>query len=182
MTKIWGIHFDRVEEACRNSLSKLDLGYIDLYLVHWPIGLKYHNEYDTFPHKENGQPDFDDIDYVEVWAEMEKLIKKGLVRSIGVSNFNSQQIDRLVKNCKIKPVCNQVECAPGVSQRKLIDFCKNLNVQITAYCPLGHHIQSSKDPKYLYDKKVKEIAAKYGKTTAQVALRFTVSLHFFIKS
>lgn len=175
VTKVWGIHFRKVEEACLNSLKKLNLAYIDLYLVHWPIGLNYHNEYDTFPHKGNGEPDFDDIDYIEVWSEMEKLVKKGYCKSIGVSNFNSQQLDRLIKHCKIKPVCNQVECSPGVSQRKLINFASNLNLIVTAYCPLGHHIPSSKDPKYLYDKKVIEIAQKYGKSTAQVALRFTVS-------
>lgn len=175
VTKVWGIHHKRIEVACRNSLAKLNLEYIDLYLIHWPITYNYHNEHDTMPHKSNGQYDLVDLDYLEIWRDMEQLVELGLVKSIGVSNFNSEQIDRLSKNCKIQPVCNQIECSPGFCPRKLIDFCKERNIVVTGYSPLGHYLSSSHDRNFLNDKRVKEIASKHRKSTAQVALRFSVS-------
>lgn len=103
-------------------------------------------------------------------------MKKGLVRSIGISNFNSEQIDRLLKVAEIKPVTNQVECNPMINQRKLINFCKEREIIITAYSPVARANVEQKTPAFLFDPKVQKIADKYKKTTAQITLRYLVSI------
>lgn len=122
----------------------------------------------------------DSIDYVDTWKAMEKLVELGLVRSIGLSNFNSEQIDRILKIATIKPVVNQVECSPVINQRKFIKFCKERDITIIAYSPLAITAYSQKLvlkgnlPDYATDEKVKEIAKKYNKSTTQIALRYLV--------
>lgn len=95
-----------VEPAIKKTLSDLGLEYLDLYLIHWPIAYKEGNE--LFPKKTDGSPEFSNADYVDTWKGMEGVLNKGLTKNIGVSNFNSEQITRLLKNCKVKPVTNQV--------------------------------------------------------------------------
>lgn len=110
VTKLWNTHHepDKVEKACRTSCDNLGLGYIDLYLMHYPVAFKEREPFEFWPLNPNGQHDHADVDYVDTWKAMEKLVGLGLVRSIGISNFNSQQVDRLLANCTIKPVTNQV--------------------------------------------------------------------------
>lgn len=117
-----------------------------------------------------------DVDYLDTWRAMEKLVEGGRVRSIGISNFNSEQTERVLSNSKIKPVTNQVECHPNLNQRKLIEFSAARNVTITAYSPLGRPSTSSSDGKKLAisDPKVLELSKKYNKTPAQILLRYTV--------
>lgn len=110
---------------------------------------------------------------------MENLVRIGLVRSIGISNFNSEQIDRVLAVAQIKPVVNQVECSPVLNQQKLKEFCKKRDIYITAYSPLGHPNAQSKTPKYIFDASVQVIARKYDKTAAQVVLRYLVSFKFY---
>lgn len=109
---------------------------------------------------------------------MEECVNLGLTKSIGISNFNAEQIDRLVKNCKIKPVCNQVEANPNLNQKKLIEFCKQRDIVIVGYCPLGRSEYAGTpgfpDPT-IFDPKVIEIGKKYNKTPAQVVLNYLVS-------
>lgn len=107
---------------------------------------------------------------------MEKLVEIGLVKSIGVSNFNSEQITRLLSIAKIKPVCNQVECNPNINQKKLIKFCKDLNIVVVAFSPLRMPVADKPDsPKAaMSDENIKAIAEKYNKSTAQVILRYLV--------
>lgn len=108
---------------------------------------------------------------------MEALVEKGLVRSLGVSNFNSEQLDRLLSACTIKPVMNQVEVSPALNQRKLIKYCKDRGIEVTAYSPLGRPNFTTKTPDYIFDEEVVAIGKKYGKSTAQVVLRYLVSRH-----
>lgn len=107
---------------------------------------------------------------------MEKLVKLGLVRSIGVSNFNSEQLQRILDNCEIKPVTNQVECSPALNQRKLTQFCKERGVTLTAYSPLGRPKPAEKKPDFYYSEKTKALADKYKKTPAQIVLRYLVCI------
>lgn len=106
---------------------------------------------------------------------MEALVEKGLVRSIGVSNFNSEQLTRLLSVCSIKPVVNQIEVSPALTQRKLTKFCKDNGIEVTAYTPLGRPNVETKTPDYIFDEEVIAIGKKYGKSAAQVALRYLVS-------
>ncbi|CRK95493.1 CLUMA_CG008962, isoform A [Clunio marinus] len=182
VTKLWNIHHDpiHVEAACRKSLKNLGLDYIDLYLIHTPMGLEYREPEELLPKDKDGNLAFSDVDYLDTWKAMEKLVDLGLVKSIGVSNFNSEQIARILENCRIKPVTNQVECSPSLNQKKLIEFCKERNITITGYSPLTrpHSYENDKSlPKpAILDPKVEEIGRKYNKTPAQVVLRYLVEI------
>lgn len=105
---------------------------------------------------------------------MEELVREGMVRSIGLSNFNSEQIVRVLKSSTIKPVMNQIECSPSISQRKLIEFCKERDILVTAYTPLAKANVDERKPDFLFNEDVIAIGKKYGKTAAQVTLRYLV--------
>lgn len=105
---------------------------------------------------------------------MEKLVDLGLVKSIGASNFNSEQIERLIREARIKPVTNQVECSPKFNQKKLTQFCKDRGVVVVAYSPLGQPKPNETTPEFLCSPKVLEIAQKHNKTPAQIVLRYLV--------
>ena len=177
-SKLWNTkhHPDEVEAACRKSLEDLGLDYIDLYLMHWPTA--YERGDDFFPKDEEGNMKYDvDLHPTDTWMEMEKLVELGLVKDIGVSNFNSVQIQDIVEKGTIKPVVNQVECHPYMQQSKLIDFCKEHDILITAYSPLGTPTRpwaGPDEPKLLEDSKIIEIANSYNKTPAQIILRWQI--------
>lgn len=170
----------RVEAACRKSLENLGLDYVDLYLMHSPMGLEFREPEDLNPKDEAGNLVASGDNYVHTWKAMEKLVDLGLVKSIGVSNFNSEQITRILENCRIKPVTNQVECSPTINQKMLIGFCKAHDIIVTAYSPLTRPHRYEKDhsmPKpALLDPRVEEIGKRYNKTPAQVVLRYLVQL------
>ena len=138
---------------------------------------------EPFPEGPDGKVQFSDVDYVETWKAMEQLHDKGLAKNIGVSNFNSKQLTRVLESCKIKPVTNQVECHPYLPQVKLSEFCKSKGILITAYSPLGSPDRpwaQPGDPSLLEDPKVKGIADKYKKSPAQVVLRYQVHCYPFV--
>lgn len=126
-----------------------------------------------------GKDAYSDVDYLETWEGMEECVKLGLTKSIGISNFNSEQISRLLKAAKVKPVVNQVEVNPNLNQKKLIEFCKSKEIVIVGYCPLGRS-ENAGMPGFpaptILDPKVKEIGKKYGKTPAQIVLNYLVSI------
>ncbi|XP_057667187.1 aldo-keto reductase family 1 member B1-like [Diorhabda carinulata] len=176
-SKLWNTFHrpDLVEKALKETLTNLKLDYLDLYLIHWPMA--YKEEAELFPRREDGTIIFSDVDYVDTWKELEKLQEKGLVKSIGLSNFNEKQIERVLSIAKIKPVNLQVECHPYLNQKKLIDFCKSKGITVTAYSPLGspdRPFAKPGDVELLKDPKLTDIAAKYNKSPAQILLRFQV--------
>ncbi|XP_058796845.1 aldo-keto reductase family 1 member B1-like [Phymastichus coffea] len=165
VTKIWNDeHKEKlVVPACQRSLKKLGLGYIDLYLVHWPL---------SYP---------DDVDYIETWRGMEKCVELGFTRSIGVSNFNSQQLTRLLDSATIKPVMNQIEVHINLNQKKLREFCASKAIAVTGYSPFGAPgrctgFQPPGPDINLQSPVITEIAKKYNKTNAQVALRYSIDI------
>ncbi|KAK4882822.1 hypothetical protein RN001_006141 [Aquatica leii] len=176
-SKLWNTYHqpELVEGALKLSLTNLGLDYLDLYLIHWPVGFKEGSE--LFPTDDNGKVQFSDADYVETWKAMEKLVQSGLVKSIGLSNFNKRQIERILEIATIHPAMNQVECHPYLNQKRLFEFCKSKNIALTAYSPLGSPDRpwaQPGEPNLLEDLKLKELATKYGKTTAQLLLRYQV--------
>lgn len=148
--------------------------------MHTPIGYELREPEELLPKDKDGNLLFSDIDYLDTWRAMESLVDLGLVRSIGVSNFNSEQIARILENCRIKPVNNQVECSPSLNQKKLIEFCKQHDITVTAYSPLTRPHYYANDhllPKpALLDERVKKIGEKYKKSPGQVVLRYIIQL------
>jgi methylglyoxal/glyoxal reductase len=130
-------------EAYETSLRKLGLDYLDLYLIHWPVEGKYK----------------------EAWRALETLYKDGKVRAIGVSNFQVHHLQDLMKDAEIKPMVNQVEYHPRLTQEEVKTFCDSNGIQFEAWSPL---MQGQ-----LFDNPLlKDLAAKYNKTTAQIILRW----------
>jgi len=176
-SKLWNTMHrpDLVEPAIKTTLKDLGLQYLDLYLIHWPFALKEDGE--LFPVDASGKTAFSEVDYLDTWKAMEGLVKKGLAKSIGISNFNKKQMERLLANCTIAPATNQIEVHPYLNQKKLIDFCQSKGVVVTAYSPLGSPDRpwaKPGDPQLLEDKKIQEIAKTYGKTPAQVVIRYGI--------
>ncbi|XP_031640437.1 1,5-anhydro-D-fructose reductase-like [Contarinia nasturtii] len=175
---------DSVAKAFEKSLDNLNITYIDLYLMHTPMAFarisKVTNmttqDFDNifpFPHDSNGKYLTVDIDYLDTWKAMEELMKTGKVRSLGVSNFNSQQLDRVISVAKIKPVVNQIECHPNLNQKKLIEFARSRNVTIVGYSPLGRPSDSGDRQIALKNAKVQEMATEYKKNPGQILLRYS---------
>jgi len=147
-SKVWNTDqgYDQTLAAFDASLERLGMDYLDLYLVHWPM------------------PRFDT--YIDTYKALEKLYKDGRVKAIGVSNFEIEHLQRLMQETEIKPVVNQVECHPYFAQNELKQFCKQQDIFVEAWSPL------EQGGDVLKDDVVVKIAQKYGKTAAQVVLRW----------
>ncbi|XP_069759366.1 aldo-keto reductase family 1 member C1-like isoform X3 [Narcine bancroftii] len=180
-SKVWMTYLSPtlVQKALEKTLKDVQLDYIDLYLVHWPMGLKP-SENELFPSDASGKILMDDVDFRETWKVMESCKEAGLVRSIGVSNFNRAQLEMVLKmpNLKYKPVCNQVECHPYFNQNKLLKYCQHNNIVLVGYSPLGKlnysKFVSPEKPILLNDPELKKIGDKLHKSVAQVVLRYQV--------
>jgi len=176
-SKLWNTKHQPadVRPSLKESLADLGIEYLDLYLIHWPTGFKAGD--DKFPKDDAGNILYDPVDIADTWKAMELLVDEGLVKSIGVSNFNSAQVDRIVKEGRIKPAINQVEIHPYFSNDKLAQHCLKQGVGVTAYSPLGSPDRpwaKAGEPTLIEDPKLKEIADKYGKTPAQIVLRWVL--------
>ncbi|KAH8890654.1 aldo/keto reductase [Thozetella sp. PMI_491] len=173
-SKLWNTHHkaEDVERAVDISLADLQTDYLDLYLIHWPVSFRRTTDAERFPMRDDYLVDVIDIPILETWKAMEALVKKGKIRSIGVSNFNAKNLETVLTAAEIKPVVNQVELHPYFQQQELFDFCKEKNVLLEAYSPLGNNIYNL--PMGLDDPTIKSIAADLGKTPVQVILSWIV--------
>lgn len=145
-TKVWNNDqgYEQTLKAFEESRKKLGLEYIDLYLVHWAVLDKYR----------------------ETWKALIHLYKEGTVRAIGVSNHQIEHIKQLIQDTGVVPAVNQVECHPLLTQKEMLQFCRQQGVQLEAWGPL---IRGNLDNQVLLN-----LAAKYGKTPAQIVLRWDI--------
>jgi len=176
-SKLWNTFHSKnlVVPALKKTLSLLGLDYVDLYLIHWPNGFQEGGE--LFPKTADDQCAYSDVDYIDTWGGMEECVTSGLAKSIGLSNFNSKQIQRVLDVAKIKPVNNQCECHPYLNQKKLVAFCKSHDITFTAYSPLGAPRRpwaKDDDVRLLDEPKLKEVAAKHSKSPAQILIKYQV--------
>ena len=147
-TKVWNADqgYENTLQAFDESLERLGLDYVDLYLIHWPT------------------PEFDT--YVDTYKALEKFYKEGRAKAIGVCNFDIEHLQRIMDECEVMPTVNQVECHPYLQQTELKNFCNEHGILLEAYSPLMNGTQVLEDPV------IQEIANQYGKTPAQVILRW----------
>uniref|UniRef100_A0A0K0FCR5 Alcohol dehydrogenase [NADP(+)] (inferred by orthology to a human protein) n=1 Tax=Strongyloides venezuelensis TaxID=75913 RepID=A0A0K0FCR5_STRVS len=180
-TKIWNTCHSKkkAKECLTRSLTELGLNYVDLVLIHWPHGyLEDTNEFFPF-NKEKTKIYYSNIDYIETWEALQDLVAENMAKSIGLSNFNIQQIQRVLEVAKIKPVVNQVEMHVYLQQKELQKFCKEHDIILTAYSPLSNPASPLRDPgevTIFEDETLIKIAAKHSKSVAQVALRYLLQL------
>jgi methylglyoxal/glyoxal reductase len=144
-SKVWNTEqgYETTLKAFEDSLNRLGLEYLDLYLIHWPGKDKY----------------------LETWRALEKLYKDGKVKSIGVSNFHVHHLENLLANSEVKPVVNQIELHPLLTQVEIRDYCAKHEIKVESWSPLGRG-------NLLEEPTINHIAKKHGKSPAQVLIRW----------
>ena len=185
-SKLWNT-FHRPEHvlpACEKSLRDLSTDYIDLYLIHFPISLKYvafdkryPPEWIYDPTAENPRMHIDPVPLSETWHAMEGLVERGLVKEIGVCNYNSSLLHDLMAYASIKPAMLQIESHPFLTQEKLIKTAKNYGIAVTCFSPLGalsymELEMADQNESVLNENAVKVAAKRLNRTPAQVVLRW----------
>ncbi len=154
-SKLWNTDqgYESTLKAFNKTIKDLDLDYLDLYLIHWPV-VKEHKEY----WKEA---------ICETWKAFEKLYSEGKIRAIGVSNFKPHHLKVIFENCNIKPMVNQIELHPSHNQDETVKFCRNNNILVEAWGPLS-------TGRIFKVKEMQDIANKYNKSIAQITLRWHI--------
>ncbi len=158
-TKIWNDKhsYALCKSSFDESLRKLGLDYVDMLLIHWPNPAAFRDRWEEAN--------------AETWRAMEELYESGQVRSIGISNFRQHHIEALLKTAKIKPMVNQIRLCPGATQDELVAYCKEQGMILEAYSPLGTG--------QIFDvPEMKKLAEKYGKSIAQICVRFSLQMGF----
>lgn len=170
-TKLWNSNHrpERVEPAFTASLNRLGLEYLDLYLIHTPFAFQPGDEQD--PRDENGYVIYDNgVTLLDTWEAMESLVDDGKCRAIGLSDITLERLLPIYESARIKPAVVQVESHPYLPETELLEFCKQNGIMLLAFAPLGHGMR----PGLLDDSVVTAIAARIGKTPAQVLLAWAI--------
>ncbi|CAL8075169.1 unnamed protein product [Calicophoron daubneyi] len=174
-SKVWFTHLhpDMVEKSCRQSLKDLQLKYLDLLLVHWPVAFK---PCDTGFRIQDSITKYtvDSIPLTDTWKAMEKLVDDGLVKSIGLSNFNKRQLDEILEHARIKPVNLQIEMHANFPNTKMAEYAQSKGLVVTAYSPLSSMAKFQEKGNALTESWVQRIAEAHNKTPAQILLRYLV--------
>ena len=154
-SKLWNDirGYQETIDAFNKTLDDLQLDYLDLYLIHWPRPVKYHDNYI----EKN----------IESWKAMEDLYKQGKIKAIGVSNFKIHHMEEIMENCEIKPMVNQIEFHPSCLEKEIRDFCKKENIVVTGYSPLANG-------KVFECKELVEFSEKYGVSIAQLCIKYAL--------
>jgi alcohol dehydrogenase (NADP+) len=170
-TKLWNTNHrpERVEPALEASLARLGLTYVDLYLSHTPFAFQPGDDQD--PRDQNGNIIYDQgVTMLDTWRAMESLVDHGKCRAIGLSDITLDRVVPIYESARIKPAVVQVEAHPYLPETELLEFCKKNNIVFLAFAPLGHGIK----PGPLEDPVITAVAARVGKTPAQVMLAWAV--------
>ncbi len=187
-SKLWNTNHapEHVRPACERSLRDLRLDYLDLYLIHFPIALEYVSPDARYPAGWFFDPDVPQpkmkparVPIAETWTAMEALVQAGLVRNIGVCNFGVSLLRDMLSYAKLPPAVLQVEMHPYLAQEKLVRFCREEQVAVTAFSPLGaaSYFQlgmATEDEAVLNQPVVRDVAAQHSRSPAQVVLRWGV--------
>lgn len=185
VSKLWNSFHDgdRVEPIARKQLADWGLEYFDLFIVHFPIALKYVDPSVRYPPgwtSENNKLEFSNATIQETWTAMETLVDKKITRSIGISNFSAQLVMDLLRYARIRPSTLQIEHHPYLTQARLVDYAQKEGIAVTAYSSFGPlsflelNLKNAQDTPLLFEHStVKTIADKHGKTPAQVLLRWS---------
>lgn len=157
-SKVWNTErgYEKTIAAFHQTLSDLQLDYLDLYLIHWPAIAKQHDNWEQLN--------------AETWRAMEDLYKAGKIKAIGVSNFLPHHLESLLQQCTITPMVNQIEFHPGYMQKETVDYCQQHRILVEAWSPLGNG-------KLLSHPLLQEIAQKYDKSVAQLCIRWVLQHH-----
>ncbi|MFN8258268.1 MAG: aldo/keto reductase [Bacteroidales bacterium] len=168
---------ENVVPALKKTLADLQLKYIDLWLIHWPVALKPGISFPRFP---SDYRSLEEVPITNTWEGMEMAVEQGLTRHIGVSNFSIKKITEILSKCEIKPEVNQVELHPLLQQKKLVEFCKNEGIVMTAYSPLGSKdrspsMKSEEEQDMMKNPVIVQIAEKHNCSPAQILLAWHVN-------
>ncbi|KIJ11693.1 hypothetical protein PAXINDRAFT_137693 [Paxillus involutus ATCC 200175] len=170
-SKLWGTYHTRVEECLDQTLANLGTDYLDLYLIHWPVAMNANGNHPVFPTRPNGNRDIDESrELKDTWKDMEAMVKKGKVKSIGASNFSQMMLEKVLPTAEIVPTVNQLELHLYNPQLKLLEYLKSKKIVPQAYSPLG----STNSP-LLNDEVATEIANKYDLKTPDVLLGYLLA-------
>ncbi|KAK5062714.1 hypothetical protein LTR84_004788 [Exophiala bonariae] len=171
-SKLWNTKHDPkdVEPALDTSLKDLGVDYVDLYLMHWPVAFASGDRW--FPLTEEGVFRLSDVSILDTWKAMEKLLKTGKTRAIGVSNFNIRRLEELLAGSDVVPAVNQIERHPYIQQHDLLKFCNDKGILVQAYSPLGNNITG--EPKTVDDAEVHAVAKSLGIDPGQALISWAV--------
>lgn len=177
-SKLWNsFHAQQdVIKGVENSLHDLQLEYLDLYLMHWPVAQRAGS---TFPESVQDLLSLEEVPLQQTWEAMEALVDKGLVRHIGVSNFGIRNLSTILDQASIRPIVNQIETHPYLQQNELQAFCRQNEMTVTAYAPLGSadrpdFIRKREEPVLLQDPLIRQLAQEKGCSAAQILLAYAL--------